>query len=197
MPSNVTVQRSSLLVQTLGVRFLEFAGPLFDSFPTARVATLDKKDTLEVGLLAAAALAVLDHLFQELSKGWATKFLANPHDVDDVLRGAGRHVLRRVQWSAFKWRLGPSLFDQINAVSTLLYESSAAHGGIAIAPTSSAEKVEATCTRLFYEYSDYIPDSDWPKVVHGARQAGVRAFLYDDAPRSGEFDMHPSDFLPG
>jgi hypothetical protein len=121
---------------------LELERQLCEPFPRVDILAGERADG-SVGLLDAAAEAVLRKLSSEVSKeraGLATD--ANPRDVDDVLRDAGNLLLTAVTWTFDPKRRRGNFFEQINTLSSLRYENAEARGRLIIGSEESAGPCE-------------------------------------------------------
>jgi hypothetical protein len=120
---------------------LEFDEKVFRRFPMLRLPVRGGSTPrdVDVGLLNAVVEAVLANLFEELCKGSSgQRSWVDQRDVDDILRDAGERLMRSVQWTVRDSLFGGNLFERLNAVSSLRYETSELRGGVVFGPKDAA-----------------------------------------------------------
>jgi hypothetical protein len=120
---------------------LEFDEKVFRRFPMLRLPVPGSSTPrdVDVGLLNAVVEAVLANLFEELCKGSSgQRSWVDQRDVDDILRDAGERLMRSVQWTVRDSLFGGNLFERLNAVSSLRYETSELRAGVVFGPKDAA-----------------------------------------------------------
>ncbi len=138
------ISRRSYVSEAVGlgtsdvVLWLEFDRAKHDRMPSVFMKSL--LGTENVGLLQSAVEVILGRLCDELGKSdlwisghrWEMKALA-----EDILREAGRHLMRRIRFSLTRSYGSSSLFDELNTLASIRYEQTEPMGGLVLEPVGS------------------------------------------------------------
>jgi hypothetical protein len=107
---------------------LECKREVFDALPHVVRSLPSRNRPLRVGLLDAVIESLLDRLANEARKGNSGlrgRIRTHERDVEDILRDAGSRLFSDLQLAVWEeFHLHENLFEQINAIASLRYESS-------------------------------------------------------------------------
>jgi hypothetical protein len=119
---------------------LDFPKPVFETYPHLALWTPKLNQWLDVGLLKSAGDALLNLFSAEAAKGnGGLSHGMRRAEVDDLLRRSGERLLWQIQ-AALGWHpLSGSLFEQVNTICSLRYESADANATIRLSPEGEEE----------------------------------------------------------